>query len=172
MTYRTALVAIAGTCVLAAGAHAPLEATQFPRGLMATASPPQGCVIETRPMGFGEYDSAEPQPKDSLAQVIYTCNPVQGGGAVKTVRIHVSRGNAGSFDRAMINGTSRLRYNLYLDATHQQIWGDGSGGTDYYINTNVPNNLPVTVPIYGRIFALQEVPLGAYADTLQVEVLF
>ena len=59
-----------------------------------------------------------------------------------------------------------LYYNIYLDATHRTIWGDGTNGTDVYIDPKPPNKTPVTVPAYGRIRALQDVPAGQYADVM------
>jgi spore coat protein U-like protein len=72
----------------------------------------------------------------------------------------------------MISGAEQLSYNLYLDADHRKVWGDGSSGTDYYFNSSPPNNTRVTVPAYGRLFGLQDVMAGTYTDILQITILF
>ena len=171
MSMRTGVVLLGAVIVLASSRHAVTAAAQFPRGLLA-ASQDGGCVIETRPVTFGNYDTANPVPLDSQGQIIFTCSPVGGSGSIKNVRINISRGQAGSYDRSMAGGSARLRYNLYLDSTRQQIWGDGTSGTDYYFDPHPSPNTPYTLPIYGRVLALQAVPLGSYADSLQIELLF
>ena len=68
--------------------------------------------------------------------------------------------------------SERLRYNVFLDPSHTTVWGDGSNNTDYYTDRRPPNDTPVTVPIYGHIFPLQDVSAGTYTDLLQVTILF
>jgi spore coat protein U-like protein len=84
----------------------------------------------------------------------------------------MSRGRAGSFNRALFNNWERLNYNLYLDPTRRIVWGDGSGGTEYYSVSNPPNNTTVVVPVYGRINPLQDVSAGTYSDVIEVKILF
>ena len=45
-----------------------------------------------------------------------------------------------------------LNYNVYTDAQRTIIWGDGTAGTQVFTENAQPNNHPVTVPVYGRIF--------------------
>jgi spore coat protein U-like protein len=72
----------------------------------------------------------------------------------------------------LANALDRLDYNIYLDATHRTIWGQGLYGTDVYIENNPPNGTPVTVTAYGRIPPRQNPPPGQYVDVLTVRVLF
>ena len=65
-----------------------------------------------------------------------------------------------------------LNYNIYLDATHRQVWGTGEGPTEVYIDSNPPNGTPVTVPAFGRIFPGQDVHAGPYTDTVGVRIHF
>ncbi len=65
-----------------------------------------------------------------------------------------------------------LNYNLYLDAARTTIWGDGTGGTQVYSNANPPNNTNVTVTIYGRIPASQDVSAGSYTNTVTATINF
>jgi spore coat protein U-like protein len=69
-------------------------------------------------------------------------------------------------------GFEDLEYNIYLDATHRQVWGTGEGPTLAYIDTNPPNRTPVIVPAFGRIFGRQDVPAGPYGDNVPVRILF
>ncbi len=151
------------------------SAEQYPRGLLSRAS--KGCVIETRPLSFGYYDPLNPIAISALAQVIYTCgvkDEITNRG-VQNIRIEMSRGYSNSYsDRHMTTAdpTEHLFYNVYLDADHRTVWGDGSNGTDYYFDPRPPNKEPVVVPVFGRIAPLQDVPAGQYIDVLQVTILF
>jgi spore coat protein U-like protein len=69
-------------------------------------------------------------------------------------------------------GFDVLGYNIYLDATHRTVWGTGAGSTQVYIDSNPPNDTPVTVPAFGRIFGQQDVTAGSYADNVAVRIQF
>ena len=162
-----ALLAMAGLIGVRGGAEA-----QFPHGLLA--APPKGkpdnglCTIETRPLSFGNYDPEASGDLDALAQVIYTCN-----NHASKIRIEMTTGASNQFDRYMSSGaTDRLFYNIYLDSTHQTIWGQGLYGTDVYFEGNPPNGTPVVVPAFGRIRRGQNVEPGEYVDALTVRILF
>ena len=167
--FRSLFIAIVATVLLIAprsGAEA-----QFPRGLLAAApraDPKRGsCTIETRPLSFGNFDPQANADVDAVAQVIYTCD-----NRAKKIRIDMSSGTSNSFDRSMSNGGYNLAYNIYLDATHRTVWGDGVLGTDVYYENNPPNGTPVVVLAYGRIPARQDPAPGQYTDVLTVRVLF
>jgi len=171
--FGSLLVAVVATVLLIDSR--PGAEAQFPRGLLAGRpgeKTPGGptCIIETRPLSFGNYDPEANANVDAVAQVIYTCN-----NAAKKIRIEMDTGSAGTFSpRRMSAGTGVdfLEYNIYLDATRQTIWGQGLYGTDVYYENNPPNGTPVIVPAYGRIPGRQDPPPGQYADVLTVRVLF
>ena len=52
------------------------------------------------------------------------------------------------------------------------IWGNGTGGTSFYATANIPNNRDVSVPVYARVPAGQDVRAGSYADNVSVTVNF
>lgn len=167
---RSLLVAMIATALLVfAGSGAE---AQFPRGLMAAGpkDKPEGvCTIDTRPLSFGTYDPEANAELDALAQVIYTCN-----NHAKKIRIEMTTGGSNQFSPRHMSASAvdHLDYNIYLDATHQTIWGQGLYGTDVYYENNPPNGTPVIVPAYGRILARQNPATGQYADALIVRVLF
>ncbi len=149
---------------------------QFPRGLLA--APPRrdtrgtgSCAIETRPISFGRFDPEAGADVDAVGQVIYTCD-----NQAKKIRIDISEGLSNSFDRRMHldAGAYELFYNIYVDATHRTVWGDGVLGTDVYYENNPPNGTRVTVPAYGHIPGrqTQEVPPGLYIDVVTVRIQF
>jgi len=168
LSLRVVLLALA---VLMSGR--PGVEAQFPKGLLAGAPRAEGdkgfCTVETRPLSFGNYDPEASASLDALAQVIYTCD-----NQAKKIRIEMTTGVSNQFSpRHMVSGpVDSLAYNIYLDATHQTIWGQGLYGTDVYYENNPPNGTPVVLRAYGRIFPRQNVAPGEYSDVLTVRVLF
>lgn len=186
----TATVAVA----LLIGARPIAGDEQFPRGLMS-AEPRGGgqggsCAIQTRPLAFGAYDPLAETAVDAVAQVIYFCTQGSGSGGGGGdggrgrggpgtraqnigIRIEMDMGTGTSNqNRELVSLTDRLAYNIYLDATHLTVWGDGSAGTDFYVNASPPLGTPVTVLAYGRIFRGQDAPAGEYRDSVQVRIQF
>jgi spore coat protein U-like protein len=149
-----------GWCWLVAAAAVVVGAWR-PAGAAAS------CTISTvSGVAFGTYDVAATTPLDSTGALRLDCN-----GAAKSVIVDLGRGNAPTFNpRFMRNGASQLSYNLFLDAARTSLWGDGTAGTSHYGATNPPNVVDLT--IYGRIPALQDLPIGSYADTVVVTVNF
>ena len=119
-------------------------------------------------VSFGAYNVFNTSPTDATGSITYTCITLGGG-----VTIDLSRGSASSYvPRQMQKGTEALAYNLYLDASHSLIWGDGTGGTSHYGPVSPPLISPVTVTVYGRIPARQNVSAGAYTDTIIATINF
>jgi spore coat protein U-like protein len=126
------------------------------------------CSVSTTPVAFGTYDVFSVAPNDTTGSVSLTCN-----GAHNIV-ITLSTGSSSSFNpRTMTKPSSEtLNYNLYLDAARTSVWGDGNSSTSTYTNANPPNNIALSVTIYGRIPAGQDVTAGAYADSVTVTINF
>ena len=116
------------------------------------------CTISTAGLAFGTYDPLSTTPRDATGSVSYNCQNVGWASA------YLSRGSSPTlFNRTMTQGANALSYNVYLDTGHTQVWGDASGS--YYVL--VPNGKG-SIPVYGRIFAQQDVSAGAYSDVLTV----
>ena len=166
---------------------------QFPRGLLSGVAPRAArfCTIETRPLSFPAYDPLAEVDVDAIGQIIYVCGggnqraappcddpPCNGGGGGgggnKSIRIEMAQGYSNSFaPRHMYGlGGEDLEYNIYLDAQHRTVWGTGEGPTQVYIDNNPPNQTPVIVPAFGRIFGRQDVAAGQYTDDVPVRILF
>ncbi len=125
------------------------------------------CTISTTGVSFGTYNMFATSPLDSTGSVTYQCT------GNSSVSVTLNRGGAASFNpRRMLNGSQALNYNLYLDASRATIWGDGTGGTQRYSNTSVPRNQNVTVTIYGRVPASQDVSAGAYSNSITASINF
>jgi spore coat protein U domain-containing protein, fimbrial subunit CupE1/2/3/6 len=123
------------------------------------------CTISATPVAFGSYDVLSASPVDSTGTITYEC--VIGFPIIITL----SRGSSSSFTpRTMTSGAETLAYNVYLDAARTTIWGDGTGGTSSYSANTIL--LPVTVTVYGRVPASQNVAAGSYGDTLVATIIF
>ena len=169
---RSALVAVIAVLLIATLPAAGAD-EQYPRGLMASSpsAPDRVCTIETLPVSFGTYDPLSTAALDAAGKVIYTCGN-QGAQGDFPIRIEMSAGSNTFNERRMVSGQDYLSYNIYLDAIHRTVWGDGTSGTDFYVDTKPPNNTPVAVSVFGRVPALQDVATGQYADVLQVRIIF
>jgi spore coat protein U-like protein len=137
-------------------------------GTAAVARAASCSFMSVSPMNFGPYDVFNPSPTDSVSNISYSCN----GGA--TLTIGLSAGATGTFGqrRLVRAGTFTMNYNLYMDAGHTAIWGDGTGGSMVSGPTMPADGVVVMVPIFGRIPAGQDVGLGTYTDTITVTLNF
>ena len=153
--YSNALIRLAIVLVLSVAAASRAEAAS--------------CTISVTTVVFGTYDVFSSIPVDSTGSIVYRCN-----GGADLIWITMSRGvNSDSYiPRAMAKGSEKLEYNLYRDSTRSVVWGNLTGGTSLYYDFDPPNNQNVTVTIYGRIPAGQDVSAGNYSDTVQVEINF
>lgn len=130
-----------------------------------TRAAPAPCSVTVgSAIGFGAYDPFSPAPLDSTGTVVLeACAPGQ-------VTISIGTGQSGSYAlRAMRGpGTEVLEYNLFLDASRTRVWGDGTAGTSRWPSPSSDRGRQLTV--YARVFPGQDVPAGAYADTITVTI--
>lgn len=129
------------------------------------------CSVSATEVSFGIYDPFSSSPTDSTGTVTVTCFGLLGG----IFEVSLSTGQSGTYSpRRMANGGNNLNYNLYTNSSRTSIWGDGTGGTllqsvnCVLLCLGIPNNLTA----YGRIPARQDVPAGAYSDSITVTVNF
>ena len=121
------------------------------------------CTFDSAPsVAFGNYDVKNASPTDGVGTINITCDKNPGGIA------KLGTGSGTLAQRHMLNGANVLNYNLYTTSARTQIWGDGSGGTGTVSFKTTSNSLPV----YGRIPALQSVQPGLYSDSIVVTISF
>jgi spore coat protein U-like protein len=151
---------------ISARIHAFVMTAMLAAPVIAEAQLGLNCTISTTPVAFGDYNVLSASPKTSTGSVTYQCT--LGVNIIVTL----SRGSSATFDpRTMLNGTEALNYNLYREAAFQNIWGDGTGGTQSY-SALAALLVPVTVTVYGRVPAGQNVAAGAYADSVVATIIF
>lgn len=121
-------------------------------------------------VSFGGYDVFSGTSLDSTGSITYSCANV---GVFDTITISLSRGGSATFvPRRMASGANTLSYNLYRDAARSVVWGDGTGGSSVYGPVNPPAIGSSTVSVFGRIPALQNVPVGVYGDAIVATINF
>jgi spore coat protein U-like protein len=137
---------------------------------VATTATAQSCSITAvSGVSFGSYDALNTSPLDQTGSITYECNILYVG----TVTVDLSTGGSGTYSsRQMHKGADSLQYNLYLDATHLLILGNGTGGTSLFGPVVPLLGIPNTLTIYGRIPAHQSSPVGAYTDTVVATINF
>jgi spore coat protein U-like protein len=137
----------------------------------ALATQTTSCNVSTQSVAFGSYSPRNNTPTDSLGNVQVTCSGTMGQQVSYTIQIGTGAGGS-FFPRKMFGGAGTLIYNLYTDATHVTIWGDGNSGTfpltDMYSLTS--STVVRNYMVYGRIFSGQNASVGVYTDNLTVTV--
>ena len=128
----------------------------------------RSCDIETTPLAFGVYEPLiihASQPLDREASVTITCTK----GTPATIGVSVGLHGAG-VTRQLSSGTALLRYDLFKDIGRTERWG--TTDADSLQAGEAPSEAPRTFVVFGRIFPNQDVPVGAYTDSVVVTVEF
>jgi len=132
-----------------------------------TASVVANCRLTVPSFSFGIYDpllANAAQPADVSAVVTVTCTRNTGASLSFDTGLH------GASHRSMAgSGAEGLHYDIYRDAAHSQIWGEGS---DAIHLTSKGTDQPQQLTVFGRIPPQQEVAPGAYSDVLTAAVDF
>lgn len=139
--------------------------------LSAGSAQAQTCTTSATTTNFGGYNPTDLLALDGSGNVQVSCTGLIS--LLVSYTIQLSSGASGSFaTRTLSNGTHALGYNLYTNVARITVWGDGSGSTftvtDGYLIAIAPTVR--NYPVYGRIAAGQNVPPGAYSDTITVTV--
>jgi spore coat protein U-like protein len=160
---KTLTALLIGSLIAVANAQTP--AGRPPTTLKVSAQVVGGCQISATPLAFGTYDPIATHattPLDADTVVTLKCTL----GVTPQIRFDAGQQPSGSM-RQMTDGSSgRLQYELFSSAarTTPTTPGDvriiiGTSGSD-------------DVRVYGRIRQAQDVPVGAYSDTVIVTVTY
>lgn len=135
-------------------------------GAGSAQAPQDDCSIALNALLFGNYDPLETLvPLDRTTSINVSCN------RATDARIEFSTGQSGSYGaRTMRLGASALRYNLYLDAAHSIILGDGSASSVPILGRF--NNGSDTITLYARVPPGQDPAVGHHVDTIIVTMTF
>lgn len=133
------------------------------------------CSVAVGNVAFGGYDVFSPVNLDSTGQLAVTCQRA-GGPANSTLAIAIgasaSSGLIANRRMQRVSGGDFLRYNLFLNAARNAVWGNTAGLDTLVQAIRVPNNgsVMLSATIFGRIPAGQDVRTGIYADSVMITV--
>jgi spore coat protein U-like protein len=158
-----------GSVALAAAAAANLR---------VAATVPNNCKITTTAVAFGNYDPIVTNAATALTRagsVRITCTK----GALVTITLGLGTHASGT-TRQLGVGTSRLAYALFQPSsttpgagcvyTTPTNWG--TTGAEVFAPTAAPSRAQRTYNVCGSIAPGQDVPAGAYTDTVVATVNF
>lgn len=165
-------VALATAGLLAAvPAFAGTTTGSFPVNAAVTAA----CVINSaQGIAFGNYDpiTNKAAPLDGAGTINVTCT--KGANVSVALDQGVTAATGSTCDapsRNMLSGTSdKMAYAIYSDSGHTKAWGCGTSNKVSF--TSVSGTSPYQLNTYGRVAAGQDLPTGAYADTVTATVAF
>jgi spore coat protein U-like protein len=135
------------------------------------------CSTTVPSLAFGTYDPTLANPTDITTSMTVTCTRGFLESWSVSYSVELSTGNSGTYAARRMNaGTAQLNYNVYTNASHSQVWGDGTSstgvvGTTMHFNFFQFSN-SATHTAYGRIPAGQDAGAGNYGDNLIVTLSF
>lgn len=150
-------------CLLAQGTPS-WSSTLAPRSNLSRSH--GGCRTTVTSFSFGSFSPLSHAGRSTQGYVTFSCP-----SAVADVEL--SAGDAGQFvaRRMTADDASRsaIAYNIYLDASHTIVFGDGTEGSSTYVPG--ANVLTGSFPIYGEIAAAQPLlPAASYSDSVSITV--
>ena len=139
--------------------------------LNVSATVASSCTITGGTLAFGTYNTVSGAAVDSTAALHVACT----SGTETTVMLGQGANAAGGSTtsapaRQMSDGTGNLLgYALFSDSARSTVWGDTTlTGNPYTALTSGS----ATQTVYGRVIANQDVPAGAYTDTVLATIAF
>jgi len=130
-----------------------------------TATVDDSCTVTADDLNFGSYEPFSETPLDGTSDVYVQCTKGTDYDVGLSDGEHAETGQ-----RRMIHGTDTdafLEYELYKDATRETRWDDLEGVN---VVEGTGDGTEQSHTVYGHIPAEQNVPAGAYSDTITVTV--
>ena len=163
------LVAGAGVAALVAGiagySQSNLEAATATSSFTVSASVSANCTISAGALAFGAYDPVVANASTDLDQIsTVTVACTKGSTGVVSLDNGV---NASGSTRRMKSGANFLSYEMYNDSGRTVVW-NATNTVSYTAASKASTGLT----LYGRVAAGQDVPVGAYSDTVVATITF
>ena len=137
--------------------------------IAVSATVRRNCTISTTPLAFGSYDPVvgnASTPLDGTATVTIACTM----GTPASIGLDIGA-NAAATQRRLTNGSAAyLNYQIFLDSGYSTVWGTDT--TNQLDAGTAPSKTPRAFPVYGRIPAAQDVPIGPFSDAVVATVNF
>jgi spore coat protein U-like protein len=131
-----------------------------------TANVTVNCLVTGTTLAFGAYDPTSPTAVVGTSTLSVKCTK---GALVASVQLN-NGANAGvGTQRQMVAGTDKLNYDLFTDPARTLAWTSATTGNGF---TSAGPSTPNTLTVYGRVPVGQDVPVGAYTDSVTATVNF
>lgn len=133
-----------------------------------TATVASACTVSATTLNFGSAidPTVAALPIDATSTMTVLCTATTPYSIA--LNAGVNAGGASNFAaRTLKNGAKTLGYQLYLDALHVTVWGDGTASS---VLPGVGLGVNQTLTIYGRLPSLSGAAPGSYTDTVTVTI--
>jgi|WetSurMetagenome_2_1015567.scaffolds.fasta_scaffold521881_1 spore coat protein U-like protein len=162
------LVLLAVATVVAFWPSAWANAADASGSLNVSATVMAECVVSGggNTLAFGDfYPIRDEGSKAAVGSVTIQCT----SGSAVHVGLDQGLNYSGGSRRLKHGENDYMTYQLYLDSSHEQPWGDTSSDNRMAVqNTNWEIGNQLTV--YGRLSGSGSLPVGEYTDTVTVNV--
>lgn len=143
-------------------------ATDATGSLAVSANVNSSCAVSSSTtLAFGSYNPTSTTDTDQTGTFTVQCT----NGTSATIKLgQGANASAGSTDAApvrnMLNGTSKLNYQLYTTAARTTPWDNATG------QSQTADGTVQSINVYGRIPNSQSAIAGTYGDTVQITVTY
>jgi spore coat protein U-like protein len=151
-----------------------LAAADATSNMTVQATVVDACTISAGALDFGTYNTITHAAKTGTSTLTLQCTT---GAAAKTVTLGEGANPESAaptvpLRQMMRTGfTNLLTYKLYSDAGRTTVWGN-TAGTGKATAVWTSSTVPQTLTVYGTIDADQDVPAGAYTDSVVATITF
>jgi len=160
------IAAIAVSAIALQGLVAPASAATASGTVAVSATLTSICAVNASTMPFGNITATTPTPLTNAGgNVNVTCSNT----TAYTVALDKGANGATIALRKMNAGANFLSYQLYTDAAHTIIFGDGTTGVTV---AGTGNGVSQAIPIFGQVPAQAGIVPGVYADTVNVTLTY
>ena len=132
--------------------------------LVAAVPSAQACSVTAGTLAFGSIDPLSGLDTTSTSTISVTCP------APTNYTLGISSGQSGVLQRRMSAGSDTLEYQLFVDASHNTVWGDGAG-MGVTVSGSADANGASHI-VYGRLPSQPQARAGFYVGTLVVTATF
>jgi spore coat protein U domain-containing protein, fimbrial subunit CupE1/2/3/6 len=161
---------ILSVVVLLASAGIAAATTTATSNMTVQATVTNSCTISAGALNFGNYSPVAGADKTGTATLTVACTKDASAKITLGEGANAGGGSTAAAPVRRMNdgGTNYLSYALAQDVGGT-VWGNTDPtGEDY----TAVDNSPASVTVYGTITAGQNVPAGAYADTVVATITF
>lgn len=149
----------------------PVQYALFALALLPAVSHSATCMLEVQDVVFPPYLRSAPQPAETTAMIAVDCTGADAESVMYSIT--ASTGSSNSYVARGFVGQP-FEYNLYVDANHSRVWGNGvDEASEAFTGTlTVSGNSRAAHMVYGQIPAQQNPDSGTVSDRIYVQLTY